>query len=194
MLAAIIAIVGNNCVRIGGFRHGEWSRVVNRGTGVPEGSVLAPLLFAIAISPLAALLNKSRLGISLPDFHQLAGLLFVDDITLASNTIPRLRGLTQIVLDFAHEKRWVIHPGKTVMACLGPHAQAAAGAEGGTFDVTHYPNGDAGAAFRCSVEIATTVKDIGFHLRPTSAATTNSHMADESNGPSAAASAEPSRY
>ena len=138
MLAAIIAIVGNNCVRLGGFRKGAWSRVINRGTGVPEGSVLAPILFAIAISPLAARLNDSGLGALLPDFHRLAGLLFVDDIALVSDDLQRHRGLVQIVLDYAHETRWVVHPTKTVVACLGPHAKAdAGGAEGGNFEVTH---------------------------------------------------------
>ena len=58
-------------------------------TGVRQGCVLSPVLYALFINGLVKKLQESKLGIVLSELVTLESLLYADDIVLITETKPK---------------------------------------------------------------------------------------------------------
>lgn len=83
--------------------NGTRSEPVRCDTGVPQGAVLSPLLYACFINRFALLLKEKGLGVDVFG-RKVAILLYADDIVLLANSPAELQQMLDLAAEFA--KRW----------------------------------------------------------------------------------------
>jgi hypothetical protein len=105
--------------------HGELSDAFDVQAGVPQGSVLSPLLYASYIDGLQAELRRAGVGVWC--FGRLVPLLmYADDICLLANDPAELQQALSITEDFARRWRFKINHGKSNVVVFGSEAATLA--------------------------------------------------------------------
>lgn len=110
---------------------GTNSPVTLNSTGVPQGSVLGPMLFALYTSPVSKII----------DHHSLQYHMYADDTQLYTSLQPSQIDLTAIQLCTNDIHRWyaengmMLNPTKSEVIAVGTRVQAAAAAASGTVEI-----------------------------------------------------------
>lgn len=95
----------------------EWFEI---GTGVRQGCVLSPLLYAFFINGLVKEINRANLGIVIGSAGQkLSALLYADDIVLVTDTRQKLQQMLDIVTNYAKKWRFELNPKKSEVVVFG---------------------------------------------------------------------------
>ena len=98
--------------------NGETSDQATIQTGVPQGAVLSPLLYALYIDGLHDVLRKAGLGVWF--CSRLVPLLYADDIVLLASTADMMQLMLQVVSEYAHQWRFEANHGKSNVMVIGP--------------------------------------------------------------------------
>ena len=98
-----------SCVRI----DGETSEWFSLETGVKQGCILSPLLYALFINGLIKKLKKSKMGIRINTHNTLEVLFYADDIVLMTENKEKLQHMMNIIHKYAHKWRFEINPSKS---------------------------------------------------------------------------------
>ena len=91
--------------------------------GVRQGDPLSPLLFILAIEPLACLLRKNnQLGISIPNSNNQKDItfLFADDTTVLSSSLQNLDKIIQLIEQYGKTSGAKLNIEKSVIIKLNP--------------------------------------------------------------------------
>jgi len=86
--------------------------MVQAYTGVRQGCVLSPVLYALFINGLVRKLQSSKLGVPLNASQTLECLLYADDIVLLAENKTKLQALLDLVADYARKWRFELIPRK----------------------------------------------------------------------------------
>ena len=106
-----------SCVKI----KGDFTEWFATETGVRQGCVLSPLLYAIFINGLVREINALNLGIDINEKGQkLSTLLYADDIVLITDSRPKLQQMLDSVANYAKKWRFELNPKKSEVVVLGP--------------------------------------------------------------------------
>ena len=140
-LLRLLVSLFENSVRAGTSR-GRYTDPIARATGVPEGFVLSPLLFALAFSPVVEALEATGRGVHV-GAQWLGALLFMDDVALVADSREDLRVLATALWRWCWRFRFSPYPGrpKTFVFVVGPRAAAAVRDGGGDFVFHPAPQG-----------------------------------------------------
>ena len=97
-------------------------------TGVAQGAVLSPLLYATYIDGLHEALRKERLGIWIAG-RLVPLLMYADDIVLLAPSEAMMRRMLEVVTQYAKQRRFEVNHGKSNLVVVGPahlreHARA----------------------------------------------------------------------
>jgi hypothetical protein len=95
---------------------GSTSKEFSFQQGIKQGSPLSPLLYVIYMRRLLVKLQESLTGPTIGNF-QIPGLMYVDDLLLASRNVAELKLQSQIVKQTAAEWGFVINNSKTQVIC-----------------------------------------------------------------------------
>ena len=152
-----------NVVCLGGLPGGGFSCRVERATGVPEGFVLSPFLFAIAISGLVKALEATGVGVHVAGIFA-ASFFFVGDIALVACSYEQLQTLIWTTVEWCRDNRFVVHPDKTEVLIIGPGARAQADTYGGRFKFQLMRGGGL-PNFEIDVEIGKPARYLGAMFR-----------------------------
>jgi hypothetical protein len=104
-----------SCVRVN-QNFTDW---INLETGVRQGCVLSPLLYALFINGLVSKLREAKLGVPLTEEKTLEVLLFADDIVLIAENKHKLQKMLNIVAEYAKKWRFEINPTKSGVVVFG---------------------------------------------------------------------------
>jgi hypothetical protein len=105
-----------SCVRINGNLT-DWFPV---DTGVRQGCVLSPLLYALFINGLVKEINALNLGIEIEEGgKQVSALLYADDIVLMSDDRYALQQMLDTVSNYAKKWRFELNPKKSEVVVFG---------------------------------------------------------------------------
>mmetsp|Transcript_24008 Transcript_24008/g.77239 ORF Transcript_24008/g.77239 Transcript_24008/m.77239 type:complete len:1199 (+) Transcript_24008:528-4124(+) len=120
-LRFLVNLLDANAVRLGGLPDGCFSERVERGTGIPEGFVLSPVLFVLFFAPLSAFLAARGRGIRLGEggAHQITAPLLTDDVALTAPTAAALQVLFEAFLQFCYKRRLRVNASKCHYVVLG---------------------------------------------------------------------------
>ncbi len=88
-------------------------------TGVPQGAVTSPVLYAMFIDGLARLLESSGCGAVVCGEH-LPGLLYADDIALLASTPAHLQRMLDICTEYAEQMQFEFNAKKSNVLVIGP--------------------------------------------------------------------------
>ena len=132
-LLRLLTALFENLARAG-LADGRYSNVIERQTGVPEGFVLRPLLFALAFSPVLDTLRATGAGARAGGVWAGAFLL-MGDVTLVAESYDDLKVLAVALWEWCWRFRVEPYPGrpKTFVAVLGPGAARESRAHGDVF-------------------------------------------------------------
>ena len=97
-----------SCVLVSGDKT-DWFDVE---TGVRQGCVLSPILYALFINGLIDQLNRANLGVEITPGYILACLLYADDIVLLADDKKNLQKMLDIVSEYARKWRFKLNPKK----------------------------------------------------------------------------------
>lgn len=114
VLRSIYAKV-ESCVIVGDSTT-DWFDV---DTGVRQGCVLSPVLFAIFINGLAKTIKESNLGIDIGENLNLSILLYADDIVLISDNCKNLQKMMDLVSSYAYRWRFQLNRKKSEVVVFG---------------------------------------------------------------------------
>ena len=105
-----------SCVRVDGCLT-EWFPVE---TGVRQGCVLSPLLYALFINGLIKEINSKNKGIEIEEGGKIvSALLYADDIVLMTNDRYALQELLDVVANYARKWRFELNPKKSEVVVFG---------------------------------------------------------------------------
>jgi hypothetical protein len=105
-----------SCVKVKGDLS-DWFTIE---TGVRQGCVLSPLLYALFINGLVKELNALNLGVSLNEKEQkLSTLLYADDIVLVTDSRYKLQRMLDAVTTYAKKWRFELNPKKSEVVVFG---------------------------------------------------------------------------
>ena len=102
--------------------NGEFTTHTDLQTGVPQGAVLSPYLYAVFIDGLTKELREANLGVQIFG-AQVALLLFADDIVILANNELELQRMLQVVADYASRWRFEFNHRKCGVMMCGTVAQ-----------------------------------------------------------------------
>ena len=95
----------------------EWFTIE---TGVRQGCVLSPLLYALFINGLVKEINALNLGIQIDEKGQkLSTLLYADDIVLITDNRYKLQQMLDTVTKYAQKWRFELNPKKSEVVVFG---------------------------------------------------------------------------
>jgi hypothetical protein len=103
---------------------GDTTEPFNVETGVAQGAVTSPFLYACFINGLLEELNASGLGVAIAEVH-IAGLAYADDIVLTAATADNLRKMLDLLTEYARRWRFEYNPSKSNVIAYGTKRQVA---------------------------------------------------------------------
>src|SRR6185437_16066167 len=103
-----------SCVRVNG-QASDWFSI---DTGVRQGCVLSPLLYALFINGLVHELNALGLGLEIGG-TLVCALLYADDIVLLAKDRYRLQTMLDTVANYAKKWRFELNPKKSEVVVFG---------------------------------------------------------------------------
>ena len=104
-----------SCVRIDGNLT-DWFPV---DTGVRQGCVLSPLLYAFFINGLVKELNELDIGIQVEGGKKVCALLYADDIVMMTENRVELQKMLDVVAKYAKKWRFELNPKKSEVVVFG---------------------------------------------------------------------------
>ena len=105
-----------SCVKLKGDMS-EWFSIE---TGVRQGCVLSPLLYALFINGLVREINALDLGVEIDERgHKLSTLLYADDIVLITDNRKNLQKMLDTVTNYAKKWRFELNPKKSEVVVFG---------------------------------------------------------------------------
>ena len=103
-----------------------YTDAVRRELGVPEGYVLSPLLFSLALAELIEELESLGLGLRVGgEWCGAVGL--VDDVALLAPSRDDARAMLDAVALWCHRRRYVLNLAKCAFLCAGPGCEGEVG-------------------------------------------------------------------
>ena len=94
----------------------EWFPV---NTGVRQGCILSPFLYALFINGLVKEINALNLGINITEQSKLSALLYADDIVLIAEHRYALQAMLDVVSKYAHKWRFELNGKKSEVVVFG---------------------------------------------------------------------------
>jgi len=104
-----------SCVKVDG-NITEWFPV---DTGVRQGCILSPLLYALFINGLVREINSLNKGIHITQEQKLSALLYADDIVLMCENRYDLQDMLDVVSKYAKKWRFELNPKKSEVVVFG---------------------------------------------------------------------------
>ena len=104
-----------SCVVVNGVQT-DWFPV---DTGVRQGCVLSPLLYALFINGLVKQLNNTKLGVEIGPGTLLGSLLYADDIVLISENKSNLQCMLNLVSSYSKKWKFELNPKKSEVVIFG---------------------------------------------------------------------------
>ena len=98
--------------------NGQFTEEFDIESGVPQGSVLSPFLYAVYINGLHKVLREANLGVCMCG-RRVPLLLYADDIVLLARTDAELKAMLKVVYEYAHRWRFDINHGKSNVVVVG---------------------------------------------------------------------------
>ena len=93
--------------------------MVSSPTGVRQGCILSPLLYALFINGLVKELKKLKLGIPINSEHNISALLYADDIALLARNKYDLQKMLDVVTNYARKWRFELNAKKSEVVIFG---------------------------------------------------------------------------
>ena len=99
------------------------SRFFSIDTGLRQGCLLSPILFAIYINGLAEEINKEQVGVQLVKYRngRLGILMFADDISLIADDVEKLNKLMKITYEYSLKWRFTFNYDKCAVMVFDRH-------------------------------------------------------------------------
>jgi exonuclease III len=144
---------------VGGLQGGRFSRRVLREMGVPEGFVLSPFLFALAISGLVPALVATGVGVKIAQEFA-AALFYVDDVALLADSFEELQILLRVTVEWCYQNRFTIHPDKFEAIVAGHDARNAAALFSSRFSC-HFVFDNEAPDFTLDIKIGDSLRYLG---------------------------------
>ena len=94
----------------------EWFPV---STGVRQGCILSPFLYALFINGLVREINALNLGVKINNEYKLSALLYADDIVLIAEHRYALQKMLDVVSKYAQKWRFELNPKKSEVVVFG---------------------------------------------------------------------------
>jgi len=104
-----------SCVLVSGETT-DWFSI---DTGVRQGCVLSPILYAFFINGLIDELKQAQLGVEISPEVLIDCLLYADDIVLITDSKEKLQRMLDIVTEYARKWRFELNPKKSEVVVFG---------------------------------------------------------------------------
>src|SRR5690349_20674722 len=105
-----------SCVRI----EGDLTEYFPIDTGVRQGCVLSPLLYAMFINGLVKEINALNIGVEIETGgEKVSALLYADDIVLMTTDRYKLQQMLDVVANYAKKWRFELNPKKSEVVVFG---------------------------------------------------------------------------
>jgi hypothetical protein len=99
--------------------NGQFTEEFNVESGVPQGSVLSPFLYAVYIDGLHKALADAGLGTRVHG-RLVPLLLYADDIVLLARSAAELKAMLRVTCEYARKWRFDVNHGKSNVVVFGP--------------------------------------------------------------------------